>query len=178
MIVDNYIVAYYNKLIKLTSFAFKGVNTLLRCQSPAQTAFHVTEFCRLNHTCYFQVLLKKIMFRLRYNALLTPAQYKKYLITADFMPYPSDVLRQLKFPNWKNTDYVTFNDTGQCEKTCQFPDRCVHSKCFETLVPSNSPILRGQPYAPHPFILKPPRTEQFSVKLMSCWFFFAQKFAL
>ena len=61
------------------------------------------------------------------------------------MPYPSDVLRHLKILNWKNTDYVTFNDTGQCEKTCQFPDRCVHSKCFETPVPSNSPILRGQP---------------------------------
>ena len=45
-----------------------------------------------------------------------------------------------------------------CEKKCQFPDRCVYSKCFETPVPDDSPMLRGQPFAPHPFILKPPRT--------------------
>ena len=47
-----------------------------------------------------------------------------------------------------------------CEKKCQFPDRCVYSKCFETPVPDDSPMLRGQPFAPHPFILKPPRTQQ------------------
>ena len=45
-----------------------------------------------------------------------------------------------------------------CEKKCQSPDRCVYSKCFETPVPDDSPMLRGQPFAPHPFILKPPRT--------------------
>ena len=45
-----------------------------------------------------------------------------------------------------------------CEKKCQHPDRCVYSKCFETPVPDDSPMLRGQPFAPHPFILKPPRT--------------------
>ena len=45
-----------------------------------------------------------------------------------------------------------------CEEKCQFPDRCVYSKCFETPVPDDSPMLRGQPFAPHPFILQPPRT--------------------
>ena len=45
-----------------------------------------------------------------------------------------------------------------CEKKCQYPDRCIYSKCFETPVPKDSPILRGQPFAPHPFILQPPRT--------------------
>ena len=49
-------------------------------------------------------------------------------------------------------------DDTQCEKTCQYPDKCVYSRCFETPVPDDSPILRGQPYAPHPFILQPPRT--------------------
>ena len=49
-------------------------------------------------------------------------------------------------------------DTDACETACQFPDRCVYSKCFETPVPEDSPILRGQPFAPHPFILEPPRT--------------------
>lgn len=50
-------------------------------------------------------------------------------------------------------------DTQQsCEENCQYPDRCVYSKCFETPVPDDSPILRGQPFAPHPFILQPPRT--------------------
>ena len=48
--------------------------------------------------------------------------------------------------------------TRECEERCQFPDRCVYSKCFETPVPEDSPILRGQPFAPHPFILEPPRT--------------------
>lgn len=45
-----------------------------------------------------------------------------------------------------------------CEKKCQYPDRCIYSKCFETPVPDDSPMLRGQPFAPHPFILRPPRT--------------------
>ena len=45
-----------------------------------------------------------------------------------------------------------------CAEKCQFPDRCVYSKCFETPVPDDSPMLRGQPFAPHPFILQPPRT--------------------
>ena len=48
----------------------------------------------------------------------------------------------------------------QCKERCQFPERCVYSKCFETPVPEDSIILRGQPYAPHPFILQPPRTGQ------------------
>lgn len=47
-----------------------------------------------------------------------------------------------------------------CKEKCQYPDRCVYSKCFETPVPDDSPILRGQPFAPHPFVLKPPRTEK------------------
>ena len=50
--------------------------------------------------------------------------------------------------------------TQECETRCQFPDRCVYSKCFETPVPEDSIILRGQPFAPHPFILEPPRTGQ------------------
>ena len=47
-----------------------------------------------------------------------------------------------------------------CEAQCQFPDRCVYSKCFETPVPDDSHILRGQPFAPHPFVLEPPHTGQ------------------
>ena len=50
--------------------------------------------------------------------------------------------------------------TRECEERCQFPERCVYSKCFETPVPEDSIILRGQPFAPHPFILQPPRTGQ------------------
>ena len=49
---------------------------------------------------------------------------------------------------------------NECEKTCQHPNKCVYSRCFETPVPKDSHILRGQPYAPHPFILQPPHTEK------------------
>ena len=81
------------------------------------------------------------------------------------------VREPLKMPHYKGSifrsrfgyllrDIACIGDTGQCEKKCQHPDRCVYSKCFETPVPPNSPILRGQPFAPHPFILKPPRTDK------------------
>ena len=49
-------------------------------------------------------------------------------------------------------------DTERCAERCGFPKKCVYSKCFETPVPDDSPILQGQPFAPHPFVLEPPRT--------------------
>ena len=81
------------------------------------------------------------------------------------------VQEPLKMPHYKGNifrsrfgyllrDIACIGGSEQCQKKCQHPDRCVYSKCFETPVPSDSPILRGQPFAPHPFILKPPRTEQ------------------
>ena len=57
-------------------------------------------------------------------------------------------------------DITCIGGEERCKARCGFPDRCVYSKCFETPVPEDSPILRGQPFAPHPFILEPPRTEK------------------
>ena len=57
-------------------------------------------------------------------------------------------------------DITCVGGERQCEKHCEFPERCVYSKCFETPVPDESPMLRGQPFAPHPFVLEPPYTGQ------------------
>ena len=57
-------------------------------------------------------------------------------------------------------DITCVGGAQQCEKHCEFPERCVYSKCFETPVPDDSPMLRGQPFAPHPFVLEPPYTGQ------------------
>ena len=79
------------------------------------------------------------------------------------------VQESLRLPQYKGNTFrsrfgytlrhiTCIGDTDACETVCQFPDRCVYSKCFETPVPEDSPILSGQPFAPHPFILEPPRT--------------------
>ena len=79
------------------------------------------------------------------------------------------VQEQLRMPRFKGNVFrgrfgyilrhiTCVGTTPECETRCQFPERCVYSKCFETPVPDDSPMLRGQPFAPHPFILEPPRT--------------------
>ena len=79
------------------------------------------------------------------------------------------VQEPLKMPQYKGNVFrsrfgyilrhiTCVSTTQECETRCQCPDRCIYSKCFETPVPADAPILRGQPYAPHPFILEPPRT--------------------
>ena len=81
------------------------------------------------------------------------------------------VQEPLKMPTYKGNIFrgrfgyllryiACIGDAGQCEKKCQYADRCVYSKCFETPVPKDSPMLRGQPFAPHPFILQPPQTSK------------------
>ena len=79
------------------------------------------------------------------------------------------VQEPLKMPQFKGNifrgrfgyilrDITCMGNEQQCEKQCQFPGKCIYSKCFETPVPADSPVLRGQTYAPHPFVLEPPRT--------------------
>ena len=72
-------------------------------------------------------------------------------------PYKGNVFRS-RF-GYLLRHIACIGDTEEsCKEKCQYPDRCVYSKCFETPVPDDSPMLRGQPYAPHPFVLQPPRT--------------------
>lgn len=73
-------------------------------------------------------------------------------------PYKGNVFRS-RF-GYILRDITCVGGEQQCKKRCAFPDKCVYSKCFETPVPEDSTILRGQPFAPHPFILEPPRTEK------------------
>ena len=79
------------------------------------------------------------------------------------------VQEPLKLPQYKGNTFrsrfgytlrhiTCIGDTDACETVCQFPEQCVYSKCFETPVPEDSLLLRGQPFAPQPFILEPPRT--------------------
>ena len=79
------------------------------------------------------------------------------------------VQEPLKLPQYKGNvfgsrfghtlrDISCIGDTDQCDIQCQLPGQCVYARCFETPVPDESPILRGQPFAPHPFVLEPPRT--------------------
>ena len=71
-------------------------------------------------------------------------------------PYKGNVFRsQLGY----TLRHITCIGNGNaCAKQCQYPDRCVYSQCFETPVPDDAPFLRGQPFAPHPFVLEPPLT--------------------
>ena len=80
------------------------------------------------------------------------------------------VQEPLKMPTYKGNVFrgrfgyilrhvACIGQDGQCEKQCGFPDRCVYSRCFETPVPKDSPVLRGQTFAPHPFVLEPPHTD-------------------
>lgn len=72
-------------------------------------------------------------------------------------PYKGNVFRS-RF-GYLLRHIACIGDTEEsCKEKCQYPGRCVYSKCFETPVPDDSPILRGQPFAPHPFVLQPPRT--------------------
>ena len=79
------------------------------------------------------------------------------------------VREPLRLPQYKGNTFrsrfgytlrhiTCIGDIEACDTQCQFPDRCVYSRCFETPVPDDSPLLRGQPFAPHPFVLEPPRT--------------------
>ena len=79
------------------------------------------------------------------------------------------VQEPLKMPTYKGNVFrsrfgyilryiACIGDEDECQITCQQPNKCVYSKCFETPVPKDSQILRGQPYAPHPFILQPLHT--------------------
>ncbi|MYK19557.1 CRISPR system precrRNA processing endoribonuclease RAMP protein Cas6 [Candidatus Poribacteria bacterium] len=75
------------------------------------------------------------------------------------MPYYKGNVFRSRF-GYLLRDITCIGGAAQCKTQCQFPDRCVYSKCFETPVPDDSPMLRGQPFAPHPFILEPPRTRK------------------
>ena len=55
-------------------------------------------------------------------------------------------------------DIACIGNKETCDAACQFPNQCVYSRCFETPVPDDSPILRDQPFVTHPFVLEPPRT--------------------
>lgn len=59
-------------------------------------------------------------------------------------------------------------------KTCLLRYRCAYSVCFETPIPDSATIMRLYPFAPHPFVIEPPkdsrtqleRGEEFELQLI------------
>ena len=79
------------------------------------------------------------------------------------------VLESLRLPPYKGNvfrsrfgytlrDITCIGDADACESACQFREQCVYSRCFEIPVPDDCPFLSGESFAPHPFVLEPPRS--------------------
>lgn len=86
------------------------------------------------------------------------------------------VLEPLRLPQYKGNvfgnrfrytlrDITCLGDMDQCNTQCQLADQCVYARCFETPVPDESPVRHDQPWAPHPFVLEPPRTRKLEYAL-------------
>lgn len=71
-------------------------------------------------------------------------------------PYKGNTFRSLF--EYSLRDITCIGDADVCKTACQFPEQCVYSRCFETPVPDDSLLLGGQTFAPHPFVLEPPRS--------------------
>lgn len=67
---------------------------------------------------------------------------------------------------------VCLRDSETCAETCRAAGECAYASLFETPTPPGNRFLRGQPFAPHPFVLgvAPPSPADLFLTGMTCTF--------
>lgn len=79
----------------------------------------------------------------------------RFCASATLPPYKGSTLRGAFGTAFRRS--VCTARKSSCE-LCLLRQRCIYSVVFETPVPEDNPLFKGQRNAPHPFVLEPPET--------------------